>query len=615
MRRLLLLILVVALLLPAIMPLPVYADSPKSVTLPALADTYLAQLNPTTNYGTQELLRTYDFAGALQRPILAFDLPSYVGSLGIEEIVSASFRLYYYSYGSYNPKGKTVWACALTQDGWVETQATWNIYKTDNNWTTAGGDYTEVDKASTTVPTSYGWMTWDVTDIVLDAFGGDDEVHLLVRMANEAQGSVTTSTTTWYSRESSQTTLRPQLVITYRTLPAVTTDSSSAITDDQATLHGTVTDHGGDTITERGFQYGLTQTGTWSTNQTGSYSTGSYTRDATGLDPNTTYHFRAYAENSIGTSYGSWLSFTTLDDPEVTTLAATNIGTTTARLRGYVDFDGNETCEYRFQWGTATGVYTFSTAWTGAVTTGQYFYADLSGLVMDTDYFFVAELRNSVGDDVGAELSFKTEFELLPPTTFSAHATSGTEISLSWVKPSGGDNTRIQMKAGSYPANVNDGTTVYTAEGSSTTVGGRTPGTTYYFRAWSEAEGDFSANYTNAMTTTLAGAVDVDPVPPDEPGGWFSIPSTAGITNMPFYAQVNDLWDSFSLPHITGWVGLAIFLAALAAVATMRGGMWMSLIAASFVIVVASWMLAIPFMLILLVFTIGGGYAWARSRV
>ena len=49
------------------------------------------------------------------------------------------------------------------------------------------------------------------------------------------------------------------------------------------------------------------------TAQSGS-GTGSYTKSLTGLSANTTYYYKAYAINSIGTSYGEVMSFTTSCD-------------------------------------------------------------------------------------------------------------------------------------------------------------------------------------------------------------------------------------------------------------------------------------------------------------
>jgi phosphodiesterase/alkaline phosphatase D-like protein len=73
----------------------------------------------------------------------------------------------------------------------------------------------------------------------------------------------------------------------------------------------------------------------------------------TGLPPNTTYHFRCKATNSIGTSYGSDGVFTTASVPIVTTGAATAISDLYATLGGTVVAGGGP-CYPRIHWGKTT---------------------------------------------------------------------------------------------------------------------------------------------------------------------------------------------------------------------------------------------------------------------
>ena len=50
-----------------------------------------------------------------------------------------------------------------------------------------------------------------------------------------------------------------------------------------------------------------------------------YAEVLTGLTPATTYYFCAIADNAIGTTVGSVLSFTTTAQPTVTTVAASAV--------------------------------------------------------------------------------------------------------------------------------------------------------------------------------------------------------------------------------------------------------------------------------------------------
>ncbi len=95
-------------------------------------------------------------------------------------------------------------------------------------------------------------------------------------------------------------------------LPTVTTASASAITSTSATSGGNVTGDGGATVTARGVCWNTsTNPTTANSKTTESGTTGSFTSSLTLLLPGTTYYVRAYATNSVGTSYGSVVSFTT----------------------------------------------------------------------------------------------------------------------------------------------------------------------------------------------------------------------------------------------------------------------------------------------------------------
>jgi hypothetical protein len=93
--------------------------------------------------------------------------------------------------------------------------------------------------------------------------------------------------------------------------PTVTTSAASSVTDTTATLNGDITATGGENATERGFEHGLTTAYGATTSSSGSYGVAAFTESLTGLTCATTYHFRAYAENSDGIAYGSDTTFTT----------------------------------------------------------------------------------------------------------------------------------------------------------------------------------------------------------------------------------------------------------------------------------------------------------------
>ena len=94
--------------------------------------------------------------------------------------------------------------------------------------------------------------------------------------------------------------------------PTVTTAEVSNITATTATCGGNVTSDGGATVTARGVCWSTSQNPTVSDSHTTDGSgTGSFTSSITGLTAGTTYYVRAYATNSVGTSYGDEVNFTT----------------------------------------------------------------------------------------------------------------------------------------------------------------------------------------------------------------------------------------------------------------------------------------------------------------
>ena len=98
--------------------------------------------------------------------------------------------------------------------------------------------------------------------------------------------------------------------------PTVTTQAVSSIAQTSATGNGTILDTGGANATKRGVQLNTSTTPPLSGppghdfNEVGNFGAGVFTISITGLTPGQTYYYRAYAINSAGTGYGSWVSFT-----------------------------------------------------------------------------------------------------------------------------------------------------------------------------------------------------------------------------------------------------------------------------------------------------------------
>jgi len=99
------------------------------------------------------------------------------------------------------------------------------------------------------------------------------------------------------------------------TLPTVTTGSFTAKADGTAKGVGNnVTDDGNADVTARGVVYGSLKNpaigGTGTVTISAGTGTGTFNVDLEQLAPKFTYHVRAYATNSEGTSYGADVEFT-----------------------------------------------------------------------------------------------------------------------------------------------------------------------------------------------------------------------------------------------------------------------------------------------------------------
>ena len=104
-------------------------------------------------------------------------------------------------------------------------------------------------------------------------------------------------------------------------LPTITTRDISLLTSNSAISGGYVTDDGGVAITARGVCWSTKQNPTINDNKTiDGNGTGNYISYITNLSENTQYYVRAYATNSMGTSYGSQMSFITLGEPQTFTV-------------------------------------------------------------------------------------------------------------------------------------------------------------------------------------------------------------------------------------------------------------------------------------------------------
>lgn len=194
---------------------------------------------------------------------------------------------------------------------------------------------------------------------------------------------------------------------TTATIATVSTNTVSNITSTTASSGGNISADGGAAITSRGVCWSTSQNPTTSDSKTSDGSgTGNFNSSITGLSPNTTYYIRAYAINSVGTSYGTQSSFTTSANlPTITTATLTNITSISATGGGNVVSDGGSAvtargvCWSTSQTPTVADFKTINGSGLGSFT------SSITGLQAGVNYYVRAYATNSAGTAYGIAMS------------------------------------------------------------------------------------------------------------------------------------------------------------------------------------------------------------------
>jgi hypothetical protein len=332
-------------------------------------------------------------------------------------------------------------------------------------------------------------------------------------------GYVITDVGTFYTSPVSTFTTLSQAPLT---LPAVTAPTSSTITGTSAALGGNVTADGGSAITERGVVYSVTGVngdpfigGGGVTKVVGSGTTGVFTVNATGLLGNTTYSFRAYATNSVGTSHTSSIGTFTTVTPTVVSPTSANIAASSATLGGNVTSDGGSAVVQRgvvFSLtatnpnpaigGTGVSSVVASTAGTGVFT------VNVAGLLPGKIYSFKAYAMNG-GTSYTPVGSFTTAAALATITLPTISGITATTATLGGTVAS---DTTVSERGVVYTLDPNiapvlggPDVTKKTATGTTGafTVGvtGLSSATSYYFRAYATNTAGTSYSVTSSFAT------------------------------------------------------------------------------------------------------------------
>ena len=183
----------------------------------------------------------------------------------------------------------------------------------------------------------------------------------------------------------------------------------SSVSITTAGVSAEVSDQGGAEVKSRGFAYGVSG-GAMDTIFCGS-GTGAFSAELTGLQPNTTYVYEAFAKNAGGYGTSGKVTFTTRDYNMATvkTNEVENVSTTSATCGGNVTNDGGGSISDRgVCWSTnqnpvATGSHVSAGEGLGE------FNCEMTGLSGGTTYYARAYARNEKGVAYGEERTFTTE--------------------------------------------------------------------------------------------------------------------------------------------------------------------------------------------------------------
>jgi hypothetical protein len=206
------------------------------------------------------------------------------------------------------------------------------------------------------------------------------------------------------------------------TAPIVTTASPAYVYDVTASIGGTISSTGGYPVTASGVVYGPLANpvigGPAVVDSTNNpvIQLGAFSKVIGGLSPSNTYHYRTYATNVLGTTYGADSTFTTTATPiapSMNAIAASSILATQATVGGSILGDGGSPVTGSgIVYGTspnpiigAVGAVDSTTS--PLITSGSFSFT-ISGLTASTKYYFRSYALNSFGTGYSVQDSFTT---------------------------------------------------------------------------------------------------------------------------------------------------------------------------------------------------------------
>lgn len=281
-----------------------------------------------------------------------------------------------------NPSGRTLKYAIATSNNWI------SVSKTSGSITTADSFNVVVSRSGLSAGNYDG-------NIIITV--NEDEISIPVKM-----------------------------VVAEKSRPTVAIEDIAAITSSSAVVKAAVKSVGSAKVTRYGICWSKSANPTLDdkfSNLGDCTGAKSYECTITGLDSETKYYVRAYAENTEGLVYSEQtMSFTTSAKPtipSVSTISVIDVTATSATASGRITSLGNvaKVTEYGHVWGTSSQPTFSSCAHTslGESDSAKDFSSNVTSLSAGTKYYIRAYAKNSEGTAYGDEVCFTTK-DLETPT-------------------------------------------------------------------------------------------------------------------------------------------------------------------------------------------------------
>jgi uncharacterized protein (TIGR02145 family) len=337
------------------------------------------------------------------------------------------------------------------------------------------------------------------------------------------------------------------------------TTAISAISTSTATSGGVINSDGGASITTRGIVWGTSTAPTiaLATKTTNGTGVGTFTSAITGLTSGVTYYVRAYATNSVGTKYGTEISFNS--SQAVATLAATTtvsaIGSNTATSGGNITYNGGATVTASgIVWSTtSTPTIALSTKTTNGAANGAYT-SNITNLTPGTLYYVRSYATNSVGTNYGAQTSFTTlNTPTISVTASAISITSSTATSGGTITADGG--AAVTARGVVYGTSSLSSTfSVTSGTGTGTySIGltGLNPATTYFVRSFAtNSVGTVYGTETSFTTIAVEPTVSATAVAASITGSSATSGGTISSNGGATVTVSGIIWSTTSTPTI-----------------------------------------------------------------